>query len=215
MNKAASSIERYRSSKRACAKQKTENILEELKTGLEQCTERVLQLIGEDPTREGLVRTPERVARSIQQMTSGYAQNPSEVLKAALFKEDYRQMIVVKDIEFYSLCEHHLLPFFGKVHVGYIPDDYIVGLSKIPRVVDIFARRLQVQEHLTVQIRRCIEETLHPKGVIVVIEAQHLCMQMRGVEKQGAITRTIDFCGDFGKTECRDEFFKLANIGKA
>ena len=186
--------------------------MEDQKKALEQCTQRVLQLIGEDPEREGLVRTPERVARSIQQMTSGYAMNPAEVLKAALFKEDYRQMIVVKDIEFYSLCEHHLLPFFGKVHVGYIPDDYIVGLSKIPRVVDIFARRLQVQEHLTVQIRRCIEETLHPKGVIVVIEAQHLCMQMRGVEKQGAVTRTIDFCGDFGKAECRDEFSKLANL---
>lgn len=175
----------------------------------EQYTKQFLLDIGEDPNREGLKKTPERVARCVSQLLSGYSQNPEEVLQSALFKEDYQQMIVVKNIEFYSLCEHHILPFFGKVHVGYIPDGQIVGLSKIPRVVDIFARRLQVQEHLTVQIRRCIEETLHPKGVIVVIEAQHLCMQMRGVEKQGAITKTMDFCGDFAEAKRRDEFFQM------
>lgn len=176
---------------------------------LELCTAKVLELIGEDVEREGLQKTPQRVARCFQQLTCGYEQDPVAVLNSAKFKEDYRQMIVVKDIEFYSLCEHHILPFFGKVHVGYIPDGCIVGLSKIPRVVDIFARRLQVQEHLTVQIRRCIDETLQPKGVIVVIEAQHLCMQMRGVEKQGAVTRTIDFSGDFAMKEKREEFFSL------
>jgi GTP cyclohydrolase I len=179
------------------------------KAELEHITRRFLQLIGETPEREGLQRTPERVAKSIVQLTCGYEQDPADVLLQARFKEDYKQMVVVKDIEFYSLCEHHLLPFFGKVHIGYIPDNYIVGLSKLPRMVDIFARRLQVQEHLTVQIRRCLEETLHPRGVIVVVEAQHLCMQMRGVEKQGATTRTIDFCGDFAEAERRQEFFRL------
>ena len=186
--------------------------MEEKITELEQITHRLLHLIGEDTEREGLLRTPARVAKCIQQLTCGYEMDPVAVLNSAKFKEDYRQMIVVKDIEFYSLCEHHILPFFGKVHVGYIPDGTIVGLSKIPRVVDIFARRLQVQEHLTVQIRRCIEETLQPKGVMVVIEAQHLCMQMRGVEKQGSVTQTMDFCGDFAKAEKREEFFAL--IGK-
>lgn len=174
-----------------------------------QCTARLLELIGEDTSREGLLKTPERVARSIQQMTCGYGMDPAAVLQSALFKADYRQMVVVKDIEFYSLCEHHLLPFFGKVHIAYIPDGSIVGLSKLPRVVDIFARRLQVQEHLTMQIRQCIEDTLHPKGVMVVIEAQHLCMQMRGVEKQGAQTRTIDFSGEFTNRERREEFFSM------
>lgn len=183
--------------------------MEEKNTELEQITRRLLQLIGEDPNREGLQRTPVRVAKCIQQLTCGYEMDAAAVLNSAKFKQDYRQMIVVKDIEFYSLCEHHILPFFGKVHVGYIPDGTIVGLSKIPRVVDIFARRLQVQEHLTVQIRRCIEETLQPKGVIVMIEAQHLCMQMRGVEKQGSITQTIDFCGDFANAEKREEFFAM------
>ena len=169
----------------------------------------IIELLGEDPNREGLQRTPVRVAKCIQQLTCGYEMDAAAVLNSAKFKQDYRQMIVVKDIEFYSLCEHHILPFFGKVHVGYIPDGTIVGLRKIPRVVDIFARRLQVQEHLTVQIRRCIEETLQPKGVIVMIEAQHLCMQMRGVEKQGSITQTMDCCGDFAKAEKREEFFAM------
>ena len=172
----------------------------------------ILPLLGEDPEREGLVKTPIRVARAMLELTRGYYEDPVAILRSALFKETYHNMVVVKDIEFYSLCEHHILPFFGKVHVGYIPDGTIVGLSKIPRVVDIFARRLQVQEHLTVQIRRCIEETLQPKGVMVVIEAQHLCMQMRGVEKQGSVTQTMDFCGDFAKAEKREEFFAL--IGK-
>lgn len=172
-------------------------------------TQRLLTLIGEDPEREGLRRTPCRVAKCWEQLTSGYSTDPAAVLNSAKFREDYRQMIVVRDIEFYSLCEHHLLPFFGHVHVGYIPDGTIVGLSKIPRVVHIFARRLQVQEHLTVQIRRCIEETLHPKGVIVVVEARHLCMQMRGVETQGSETRTIDYSGDFANKERREEFFNM------
>lgn len=176
---------------------------------LEQCTHRMLELIGEDPEREGLKRTPLRVAKSLQQMTCGYDMEPEAVLQSALFTENYQQMIVVKDIEFYSLCEHHVLPFFGRVHVAYIPDGKIVGLSKIPRVVDIFARRLQVQEHLTVEIRQCIERALRPKGVMVVVEAQHLCMQMRGVEKQGAVTQTMDFCGAFTDPACRQEFFDM------
>ena len=183
--------------------------MEEKNTELEQITRRLLQLVGEDPNREGLQRTPVRVAKCIQQLTCGYEMDAAAVLNSAKFKQDYRQMIVVKDIEFYSLCEHHILPFFGKVHVGYIPDGTIVGLSKIPRVVDIFARRLQVQEHLTVQIRRCIEETLQPKGVIVMIEAQHLCMQMRGVEKQNSITTTSDFSGAFNQAKTREEFMNL------
>lgn len=182
---------------------------EENNKELQQCTERVLQLIGEDTSREGLLNTPARVARTLRQLTCGYDMDPVAVLNSAKFKEDYKQMIVVGNIEFYSLCEHHILPFFGHVHVGYIPDGEIVGLSKIPRIVDIFARRLQVQEHLTVQIRRCIQETLHPRGVIVVAEAQHLCMQMRGVEKQGTVTRTIDFCGEFKEAAKREEFFNL------
>ena len=176
---------------------------------LQRLVGRMLQLMGEDPAREGLLKTPGRVARTMSQLTCGYGMDPVAVLNSAKFHEDYKQMIVVKDIEFYSLCEHHILPFFGRVHVGYIPDGEIVGLSKIPRVVDIFARRLQVQEHLTVQIRRCIQETLHPKGVIVVVEAQHLCMQMRGVEKQGSVTKTIDFCGEFKDEARRNESFSL------
>ena len=176
---------------------------------LQRLVGRMLQLMGEDPAREGLLKTTGRVARNMSQLTCDYGMDPVAVLNSAKFHEDYKQMIVVKDIEFYSLCEHHILPFFGRVHVGYIPDGEIVGLSKIPRVVDIFARRLQVQEHLTVQIRRCIQETLHPKGVIVVVEAQHLCMQMRGVEKQGSVTKTIDFCGEFKDEARRNEFFSL------
>ncbi len=182
---------------------------EERQSELERCTRRLLELIGEDTEREGLAKTPQRVAKCWEQLTAGYSQDPVAILNSARFKEDYRQMIVVKNTEFYSLCEHHILPFFGKVHVGYIPDGFIVGLSKIPRVIDVFARRLQVQEHLTVQIRRCIEEALHPRGVIVVVEAQHLCMQMRGVGKQGSLTRTIDFSGDFASADRREEFFTL------
>ena len=172
----------------------------------------VLKEIGEDPSREGLLKTPERVAKSLDFLTNGYDFNPSDILKKAMFKEQYSQMVLVKDIELYSLCEHHMLPFFGKAHVAYIPNGHIVGLSKIPRVVDIFARRLQVQERLTDQIKDSIQETLNPKGVAVVIEAQHLCMQMRGVEKQHSSTTSSAFSGLFLRDEkTRSEFMNLIN----
>ncbi len=171
--------------------------------------ERILKLLGEDNLREGLDKTPERVAKAMQFLLQGYKTDPVEILKSALFKEDYRQMVIVKDIEIYSMCEHHLLPFFGKAHVAYIPNGTITGLSKIARVVDVFARRLQVQERLTTQIKECIHNTLKPLGVAVVIEAQHLCMQMRGIQKQHSITTTSDFTGAFQKTATRDEFIKL------
>jgi len=169
----------------------------------------ILKLLGEDNLREGLDKTPERVAKSMQFLLQGYKTDPVEILKSALFKEDYRQMVIVKDIEIYSMCEHHLLPFFGKAHVAYIPNGTITGLSKIARVVDVFSRRLQVQERLTMQIKDCIQDTLKPLGVAVVIEAQHLCMQMRGIQKQHSITTTSDFTGAFQKTATRDEFIKL------
>ncbi len=169
----------------------------------------VLHYIGEDPQREGLQRTPERVGKAMQFLTQGYQQNPEAILRSALFEEDYRQMVVVKDIPFYSLCEHHLLPFFGKAHVAYIPNGKITGLSKIARVVDVFARRLQVQERMTTQIKECIQNTLNPLGVMVVIEAEHLCMQMRGVQKPGAVTTTSDFTGAFNRPETREEFMNL------
>ncbi|NOY95499.1 MAG: GTP cyclohydrolase I FolE [Chlorobi bacterium] len=169
----------------------------------------ILKLLGEDSTREGLLKTPLRVAKSIQFLLQGYEMDPVKILKSAMFKEDYRQMVIVKDIEIFSLCEHHMLPFIGKAHVAYIPDGYITGLSKIARIVDIFARRLQVQERLTSQIKDCIQSTLKPLGVAVVIEAQHLCMQMRGVQKQHSITTTSDFTGAFQKTATREEFIKL------
>jgi GTP cyclohydrolase I len=164
---------------------------------LKDSCKQTLQIIGENPEREGLLKTPERVAKTLLELTRGYDMDPLEVLNSAKFKEDYSQTITIKDIEFYSLCEHHMLPFFGKVHVAYIPNGCITGLSKIPRVVDIFSHRLQVQERLTTQICRCIDEALHPLGVMVVVEAQHLCMQMRGVEKQGATTVTTDMTGVF------------------
>ena len=164
---------------------------------LKENCKQTLQIIGENPEREGLLKTPERVAKTLFELTRGYDMDPLEVLNSAKFKEDYSQTITIKDIEFYSLCEHHMLPFFGKVHVAYIPNGCITGLSKIPRVVDIFSHRLQVQERLTTQICRCIDEALHPLGVMVVVEAQHLCMQMRGVEKQGATTVTTDMTGVF------------------
>lgn len=164
---------------------------------LKENCKQTLQIIGENPEREGLLKTPERVAKTLLELTRGYDMDPLEVLNSAKFKEDYSQAITIKDIEFYSLCEHHMLPFFGKVHVAYIPNGCITGLSKIPRVVDIFSHRLQVQERLTTQICRCIEEALNPLGVMVVVEAQHLCMQMRGVEKQGATTVTTDMTGVF------------------
>lgn len=168
-----------------------------------------LEIIGEAPNREGLAKTPERVAKAMLELTRGYEQDPIAMLKSATFQEEYDQMVVVKGIEFYSLCEHHILPFFGKVHVAYIPNGTIVGLSKIPRMVDIFSHRLQVQEHLTKQICDCIQQALNPLGAIVVIEAQHLCMQMRGIEKQGSTTTTIYYTGVFEKNEKREEFMKL------
>lgn len=169
----------------------------------------LLQHLGEDAQREGLQRTPERVGKAMQFLTQGYQQDPEAILRSALFEEDYRQMVVVKDIPFYSLCEHHLLPFFGKAHVAYIPNGKITGLSKVARVVDVFARRLQVQERMTTQIKECIQNTLNPLGVMVVIEAEHLCMQMRGVQKPHAITTTSDFTGAFNRPETREEFMNL------
>ena len=169
----------------------------------------ILSLLGEDPEREGLLKTPQRVAKAMQFFMQGYEQDAEKILSSAMFTEDYRQMVIVKDIDFYSLCEHHLLPFFGKAHVAYIPNKKITGLSKIARVVEVFARRLQVQERLTTQIKECIQHTLDPMGVIVVIEAQHLCMQMRGVQKQHSITTTSDFTGVFQQAKTREEFLNL------
>lgn len=169
----------------------------------------VLKIVGEHPERDGLKSTPKRVGKAFQFLTKGYNEDPKAILEAALFTEDYRQMVVVKDIEFYSLCEHHLLPFFGKAHVAYIPNGKITGLSKIARVVDVFARRLQVQERMTTQIKECIQNTLNPLGVMVVIEAEHLCMQMRGVQKQHSLTTTSDFTGAFTRPETREEFLRL------
>ena len=169
----------------------------------------MITLLGEDVNREGLLKTPERVAKSMQFLTRGYSQDPEKILRSALFKEDYRQMVIVKDIDLFSLCEHHLLPFYGKVHVAYIPNGYVTGLSKIARVVDVFARRFQVQERLTTQIKECIHKTLNPMGVMVVIEAKHMCMQMRGVEKQNSITTTSDFTGIFEQQKTREEFIAL------
>lgn len=171
----------------------------------------ILQDIGEDPEREGLAKTPERVAKALQFLTHGNNLDPAAILRSAMFKEEYQQMVIVKDIELYSLCEHHMLPFFGKVHVAYIPNGHIVGLSKIPRVVDAFARRLQVQERLTVEIRNCIQDTLKPLGVAVVIEAQHLCMIMRGVQKQHSIATTSAFTGEFQQDRTRAEFMRLVS----
>ena len=170
----------------------------------------VISLLGEDLEREGLVKTPLRVAKAMQFLTQGYQMNPEEIIKSAMFREDYQQMVVVKDIELYSLCEHHMLPFFGKAHVAYIPKHHITGLSKIARVVEAFARRLQVQERLTTQIKDAIQNTLNPLGVAVVIEAQHMCMQMRGVQKQHSVTTTSDFTGAFLKNQAtREEFFNI------
>jgi GTP cyclohydrolase I len=169
----------------------------------------ILGDIGEDPAREGLVKTPERVAKALQFLTHGYDLDPAEILKSAMFTEDYQQMVIVRDIEVYSLCEHHMLPFFGKAHVAYIPKGRIVGLSKLPRVVDAFARRLQVQERLTVQIRDCIQDTLQPAGVAVVIEAQHMCMIMRGIQKQHSVATTSAFTGEFNQDVTRAEFLRL------
>lgn len=170
----------------------------------------ILGQLGEDPEREGLIKTPERVAKALQYLTHGYDLKPDEILKSAMFEEDYSQMVVVKDIEVYSMCEHHMLPFFGKAHIAYIPNGHIVGLSKIPRVVDAFARRLQVQERLTNEIRDCIQNTLNPMGVAVVMECRHLCMAMRGVQKQNSVTTTSAFTGTFlSNDKTRAEFLRL------
>lgn len=169
----------------------------------------VINLLGEDTSREGLVKTPERASKAMKFLTEGYEMDPKQILQSAMFKEDYNEMVIVKDIELYSLCEHHMLPFFGKAHIAYIPSGYIVGLSKIPRVVDVFSRRLQVQERLTEQILDCINDTLQPEGVAVVIEASHMCMMMRGVQKQNSTTTTSGFRGSFKETDTRNEFLKL------
>ena len=171
--------------------------------------ENILNLLGENKDRDGLLKTPERAAKAISFLTEGYDKNPHKILQSAMFKESYTEMVIVKDIELYSLCEHHLLPFFGKAHIAYIPNGHIVGLSKLPRVVDVFSRRLQVQERLTEQILDCINETLSPKGVAVVIEASHMCMMMRGVQKQNSSTTTSGFRGAFRETDTRNEFLKL------
>lgn len=169
----------------------------------------IIAAIGEDTKREGIVKTPERAAKAIQFLTQGYEQDAAQILKSAMFKEEYENMVIVKDIELYSMCEHHMLPFFGKAHIAYIPNGYIVGLSKLPRIVDVFARRLQVQERLTKEILDCINDTLKPKGVAIVIEASHMCMMMRGVQKQNSMTTTSGFRGAFEKIETRNEFLKL------
>ena len=180
--------------------------------GLEELADhykKILTLLGEDTEREGLQKTPMRVAKAMQVLTRGYQMDAHKVLTDALFKEDYSQMVIVKDIDFFSLCEHHMLPFYGKAHVAYIPNGYITGLSKIARVVDIYAHRLQVQERMTQQIKDCIQDTLKPLGVMVVVEAKHMCMQMRGIEKQNAITTTSDFSGAFNQAKTRQEFMNL------
>ncbi|MCI7747637.1 MAG: GTP cyclohydrolase I FolE [Bacteroidaceae bacterium] len=191
------------------AEQQTSRSDEEQEQQISARIRDILNLIGENPQREGLIKTPLRVARAMKFLTSGYHEDPVAILNSAKFNEDYRQMVIVRDINFYSLCEHHMLPFYGRVHVAYIPNGQVTGLSKIPRVVDCFARRLQIQERMTKQIRECIQEALHPLGVMVVVEAQHMCMQMRGVEKQGSLTTTSDFCGAFNQAKTREEFLQL------
>lgn len=181
--------------------ERTEKLMEHYKA--------IIRLLGEDPEREGLLKTPMRMAKSMQFLTHGYNEDPMEILLSARFKEDYRQMVIVKDIELFSLCEHHLIPFIGKAHVAYIPNGYITGLSKIARVVEAYSRRLQVQERLTTQIKNAINDALHPLGVAVVIEARHLCMCMRGVQKQNSVTTTSDFIGAFERSETRAEFLQL------
>ena len=184
---------------------KTLPVTEEIKTNYEK----IIHLLGEDKTREGLIKTPERASKAMSFLTGGYDKDPNKILQSAMFNEDYNEMVIVKDIELYSLCEHHLLPFFGKAHIAYIPNGQIVGLSKLPRIVDVFSRRLQVQERLTEQILDCINNTLKPKGVAVVIEASHMCMMMRGVQKQNSTTTTSGFRGSFKEKDTRNEFLNL------
>ncbi len=191
------------------AYKKNETYDDEVTEDLVEKYRNILTKLGEDPNREGLVKTPERVAKAMQFLMHGYDLDPAEILKSAMFAEDYSEMVIVKDIEVYSLCEHHVLPFFGKVHIAYIPNGQIVGLSKFARIVDAFARRLQVQERLTHQILHCIQDTLQPQGVAVVIEAQHTCMMMRGTQKQNSSTTTSAFTGEFHKVETRNEFLNL------
>ncbi len=192
---------------------KVENFCEQTTQQLALHYTEILKLLGEDPGREGLIKTPVRVAKAMQFLTQGYNTDPVAILNSAKFKEEYKQIVLVKDIEIYSMCEHHMLPFYGKAHVAYIPNGYITGLSKIPRVVDAFAQRLQVQERLTVQIRDCIQNTLNPLGVAVVIEAAHMCMQIRGVQKQNSVTTTSAFTGAFMKDiKTREEFMRLIGV---
>lgn len=171
----------------------------------------IIRLLGENTEREGLLKTPWRVSKAMQFLMNGYEQDPEEIIRSAMFSEDYRQMVIVKDIDFYSMCEHHMLPFFGKAHVAYIPNHHITGLSKIARVVEVYARRMQLQERMTTQIKECIQKTLNPLGVMVILEAQHLCMQMRGIQKQHSITTTSDFTGVFQQAKTREEFMNLIN----
>lgn len=190
--------------------EKQESFNEETIQQLSEHYQAIIKLLGEDPTREGLVKTPERIAKAMLFLNQGYTQNPHDILLSAKFKEDYKQMVIVKDIELYSMCEHHMIPFYGKAHIAYIPNGYITGLSKIARIVDAYARRLQVQERLTVQIRDCIQKALNPLGVAVVIEANHMCMQMRGVQKQNSSTTTSAFTGAFlTQSQTREEFINL------
>jgi len=188
---------------------KINNYSEETIKKMENHYKEIIHLLGEDTNREGLLKTPERVAKAMNFLMQGYNTKPEEILKSSMFAENYREMVIVKDIELYSMCEHHLLPFFGKAHVAYIPDGYLVGISKISRVIDAYARRLQVQERLTSQIKECIQKTIKPLGVAVVIEAHHLCMMMRGIQKQNSVVTTSDFTGAFKKEETRAEFLQL------
>ena len=190
-----------------------EDIIQSQLESLKEHYQSILSLFGEDTTREGLLKTPERTAKAMMTLTEGYWMDPHQILLSAKFKEEYSQMVIVKDIDFFSLCEHHMLPFYGKAHVAYIPNGYITGLSKVARVVDIFSHRLQVQERMTLQIKECIQNTLNPLGVMVVVEAKHMCMQMRGVEKQNAVTTTSDFTGAFRQAKTREEFMNLIRNG--
>jgi GTP cyclohydrolase IA len=192
--------------------QKTEGYTVDTTEIIRQQYATILNEVGENPDRDGLLKTPERAAKAMQFLTSGYTQDAAAILRGAMFKEDYKNMVIIKDIELYSLCEHHILPFFGKAHIAYIPNGYIVGLSKIPRIVDVFARRLQVQERLTDDIMHCIQDTLQPIGVAVVIEASHMCMMMRGVQKQNSTTTTSAFTGAFENAATRDEFLRLLSV---
>ncbi len=194
---------------------KADNYNEETVKVIAEGYKKILTSIGENPEREGLLKTPERAAKAMQFLTHGYDLDANEILRSAMFKEDYSQMVIVKDIEVYSMCEHHMLPFFGKAHIAYIPNGHIVGLSKIPRVVDVFARRLQVQERLTNEIRDCIQETLNPAGVAVVIECKHMCMSMRGIQKQNSVTTTSAFTGEFENDTTRSEFLRLITANLA